>query len=433
MNDTLSKLEDQYLRKLGEQYRSGLQDHLAGLGEAALQRAYDLARQAMSSGLGVLDIAAVHRDALVAVLLQAATSEERTRTAARAAEFFTETLAPFEMTLRGFQEANTKLRELNETLGQRVADRTMELRQSEARFGGILNIAADAIISVDEAQRIVLFNKSAEQIFGNRAQEVIGQPLDLLLPANFREEHRQYMSDFAAAPETARGMGERREVFGRHKNGKKFPVEASISKLSQNQQTIFTAILRDATERKELEKERDRARELEIHNREVEYATQLKSQFLASMSHELRTPLTAIIDFSDLLAEQMAGQLNQKQERYVRHIQGGGHHLLQLINDILDLSKIEARQLELHSEKFTVAEALPEILSTVTPQAMAKKIQLENHVASDLVMYADRIRFKKILNNLLSNAVKFTPRDARFKLSCPRQGSLCLCPSATRE
>src|SRR6266478_2286256 len=157
---------------------------------------------------------------------------------------------------------------------------------------------------------------------------------------------------------------------------------------------------------------------LELQNREVERATRLKSKFLASMSHELRTPLNAIVGFSDLLAEGAPGELNPKQKRFVNHIKEGSAHLLQLINDILDLSKIEAGQLELHCEYFHVKDALLEVLSTIHPLAMAKNIQVEHILEIDLPAYADRVRFKQILYNLLSNAVKFTPQDGRISIAC---------------
>ena len=162
---------------------------------------------------------------------------------------------------------------------------------------------------------------------------------------------------------------------------------------------------------------------LELQNREVERGTRLKSKFLASMSHELRTPLNAIVGFSDLLAEQTAGQLNDKQKRFVNHIKQGSSHLLQLINDILDLSKIEAGQLELRCEDFQVQEALPEVLSTIRPLAMAKNIQVQHKLQTDWAVYADRVRFKQILYNLISNAVKFTPKDGRIDIDCCEDGN----------
>jgi len=161
-------------------------------------------------------------------------------------------------------------------------------------------------------------------------------------------------------------------------------------------------------------------KELEWKNREVERATHLKSQFLASMSHELRTPLNAIIGFSDLLHEQTAGPLNDKQKRFVNHIKQGSSHLLQLINDILDLSKIEAGQLELRCENFQIQDALPEVLSTIRPLTMVKNIQLEQSFGDATSVYADRVRFKQILYNLLSNAVKFTPKGGCIGIHCSR-------------
>jgi PAS domain S-box-containing protein len=158
--------------------------------------------------------------------------------------------------------------------------------------------------------------------------------------------------------------------------------------------------------------------ELELRNREVERATKLKSKFLANMSHELRTPLNAIVGFSDLLADGTPGELNDKQKRFINHIKQGSAHLLQLINDILDLSKIEAGQLELRCEDFQVQDALPEVLSTIRPLAMAKNIQVQHKLEAGRAVYADRVRFKQILYNLLSNAVKFTPKDGRIDIDC---------------
>jgi len=127
----------------------------------------------------------------------------------------------------------------------------------------------------------------------------------------------------------------------------------------------------------------------------VERVTKLKSKFLASMSHELRTPLNAIVGFSDLLAEGTPGDLNDKQKRFVNHINQGSAHLLQLINDILDLSKIEAGQLDLRCEGFQIKDALPEVLSTIRPLAMAKNIQIEQKMENDRHVYADRVGSNK--------------------------------------
>ncbi len=191
--------------------------------------------------------------------------------------------------------------------------------------------------------------------------------------------------------------------------------------------SIF-AVARDMTERKAAEHRIEQQNlDLAARNSEVEHATKLKSKFLASMSHELRTPLNAIVGFSGLLSEETAGQLNEKQKRFVGHIKQGADHLLQLINDILDLSKIEAGLLEIRCEKFDIENALPEVLSTIRPLAMAKNIEVSHQIKTERLVYADRIRFKQILYNLLSNAVKFTAKGGRISIDTADQvDSICV-------
>jgi PAS domain S-box-containing protein len=195
---------------------------------------------------------------------------------------------------------------------------------------------------------------------------------------------------------------------------------------------LIYAVGHEITARKRAEEQRIRLAkrletansELALRNREVERATMMKSKFLANMSHELRTPLNAIIGFSDLLSEGVAGILNPKQQRFVNHIKQGSSHLLQLINDILDLSKVEAGQLELRCEHFAVQDAVTEVLSNIRPLAMTKTIEVRQQIGSDDLVFADRIRFKQILYNLLSNAVKFTPKSGQVDVACVQQENL---------
>jgi signal transduction histidine kinase len=163
-------------------------------------------------------------------------------------------------------------------------------------------------------------------------------------------------------------------------------------------------------------------RELEGRNREVERANRLKSEFLARMSHELRTPMNAIVGFSDLLAEQAEGPLGEVYQGYVEHIRDGARHLLELINDVLDLSKIEAGRIELLLQRFLASESLSEVLSVIRPLAEIKKLEISNRVPGDLAVYADRTRFKQVLYNLLSNAVKFTPEGGRVWIEGTQNG-----------
>jgi signal transduction histidine kinase/DNA-binding response OmpR family regulator len=168
------------------------------------------------------------------------------------------------------------------------------------------------------------------------------------------------------------------------------------------------------------------SRRLEVTNRELlrakeeaERGSRFKDQFLSTMSHELRTPLNAVLGFSDLLADESYGPLNDRQRRYVSHIHTGGKHLLSLISDILDLSKIEAGRMELAVETLPVETILGEVLSAMRPLADKKSQVLSKNASRDLMIRADSTRFKQVLMNLLGNAIKFTPEGGRIEV-CAR-------------
>jgi signal transduction histidine kinase/CHASE3 domain sensor protein len=174
------------------------------------------------------------------------------------------------------------------------------------------------------------------------------------------------------------------------------------------------------------------ANQLEIRNREVERANRMKTEFLARMSHELRTPLNAIVGYSDLLGEEPAGPLPPTYKRFIANIQEGARHLLHMVNDVLDLSKIEAGRIDLNREPFHPAGALEEVLSVITPLAKMKNIAIENQLPPCANITADRTRFKQVLYNLLSNAVKFTPENGRVWIAeCSRENTACFCVGDT--
>jgi PAS domain S-box-containing protein len=279
------------------------------------------------------------------------------------------------------------------------------IRASQARLAGILDTADDAIISLDKDQRITLFNQGAEKIFGYAAPEILGKPLEALLPERFTGVHRGHIAEFAGSAETARKMGERRDIFGLRRDGSEFPAEASISKLELEGETTFTAILREITERKQFEQA------LQEKNVELENAILVKDRFLASMSHELRTPLNAIIGFTGTMLMRLPGPLTAGQEKQLQTIQTSAGHLLSLIADLLDLAKIESGKVELNLEPVACESVINEVATALGPMAATKGLTFEVKVPTEsLVVMTDRRAITQILLNLANNAIKFTER-----------------------
>jgi PAS domain S-box-containing protein len=292
------------------------------------------------------------------------------------------------------------------------------------RFRELLEAAPDAIIEIEREGQIVLLNKAAEQLFGYTREELLGKPLETLIPSDAQAAHQAHRNKYWASP-TTRPMGTGLKLEGQRKDGSRVPVEISLSPVQFEEGFRVSAIIRDVSERRLAEEQlrsvqaayteelAAKNRELEVRNEEVERANRLKSEFLSGMSHELRTPLHTIIGFTELLEEELEGPLNEKQQRFIRYIHKDSQHLLALINDVLDLSKIESGRLELQPELFSLIEALDETVSSIRPRGQAKSIHIETLVSYALDIYADRLRFKQILYNLLSNAVKFTPEGGR--------------------
>ena len=286
------------------------------------------------------------------------------------------------------------------------------LKTSEARLTEILDIAPEAVITVGTDMNIQIFNQGAERIFGYGADEVLGRPLNMLIPKRSRKDHHKHIEGFDNSGDTYRLMGERQEISGLRKDGTEFPATASVSKLEIDGEKIFTVMLQDITARKQAEDA------LIAATKKAEEASHAKSEFLAVMSHDLRTPLNAIIGFADILSNQYFGPIDDKYREYAEDIQSSGEHLLTLVNEILDLSVIEAGKQSLVKEKLSTMEIVRECAKIVEDKALSNGIDLVTEVPEGLPpLYADKRASKQILLNLLSNAVKFTPEGGKVTVS----------------
>ena len=312
---------------------------------------------------------------------------------------------------------NTARKQVEETQARDVAERKKvetQLFESEARTTAILAAAVDAIIIIDASGTIESLNAAAEKLFGYTAPEMVGQNVKMLMPAPYKAEHDGYLRNYTSTG-VKKIIGIGREVVGLRKNGATFPMDLAVSEVQTGGRRLVTGIVRDITERKHI------ARALLEKNVELEHASRMKSEFLATMSHELRTPLNAIIGFSEALKDGLMGAMSDIQHEYIGDIFTSGEHLLSLINDILDLSKVEAGMMTLELEAVDLNLLLSNSLAIVREKAAAQRIRLELDAANDLgLLQLDMRKTKQIIYNLLSNAVKFSASGGRVTLRARR-------------
>jgi len=287
------------------------------------------------------------------------------------------------------------------------------LRTSEERLTGILRMAPEAVITVDTEQRITLFSDSAAHIFGYEVSEIMGQHLKILIPEDLRDQHDSHVRGFADSTDDRRDLNKQRDIFGQRKDGSLFPALASVSKLQLPHETVFIVLLHDITERKQAEQALIEAKH------QAEIANRTKSDFLAHMSHELRTPLNAILGFSQIMmADMLPKSQIEKVHEYATDIFDSGTHLLAVINDLLDLAKIEAGHTELEENEVDISEVIETSLRQVDGRARNAGLRVVNNVHDDLpLLWADERKLKQVVLNLLSNAVKFTPRHGEIEVT----------------
>lgn len=286
-------------------------------------------------------------------------------------------------------------------------------KEVESRLRKILEITPQALITVDKNFNIQMFNKGASNVFGYIEKQVVGKSMEILIPEKYRDDHYIHISNYmnVRKPKNLL-MGQRGEISGLKKDGSIFPAIASIATIDHGGESMFLVALVDISKQKKIERKLQKALD------QTEKANLVKSEFMASMSHELRTPLNSILGFSEVMKDQHMGPLGSSQYiDYAKNIHSSGHHLLDMVNDILDIERIETGNIKLKIEEIRVEEILSECRQLISQRADEKEIRLNFEVSEEVVSFsADRRSILQILTNLLVNAMKFTEQGGFVNL-----------------
>lgn len=280
----------------------------------------------------------------------------------------------------------------------------------------LLDISPDALVVVNQIGTIVMVNAQAEALFGYAPEEIRGQRLEVLLPERFHALHQVQCQHYFSAPRP-RPLGAGFQLFGKRKDGTEFSADISLRPLLLDEVLHVIAAVRDLTWQKRIEEE------LQEQYRSAQEASRLKSEFLANMSHELRTPLNAIIGFTEMMYDGVVGQTSEAQHEYLGDILSSSRHLLQLINDVLDLARVEAGKMIFSPEEVDLERLVAEVRDILRILIASKRIRFEAEIDPALHgVVIDPAKLKQVLYNYLSNALKFTPDEGRVTVRIRPEG-----------
>lgn len=291
------------------------------------------------------------------------------------------------------------------------------IKKVEDKFGGFLESLPDSTIIVNSEGIIQIANSQTETLFGYKREEIVGQEVEILMPSHHRNAHHAHRKNFWDNP-IARPMGAvGRTLFAKRKDGNEFPVTISLNKLEIAEGAFVLAAIRDISYQKQIEKELTEARVLaefateiaQVAQEKAESAMKAKQQFLANMSHEIRTPMTAIIGFSKVV---LKTDLTEKQREYISAIKTSSDSLLVLINDILDLAKVDAGKMTFEQTAFEMESDISAMLNLFDLKFKEKNLELIKEYDDTIprVLLGDSVRLNQIILNLVSNAIKFTTK-----------------------
>lgn len=285
-----------------------------------------------------------------------------------------------------------------------------ELKSRIAEMRTIIDTATDGVVLIGRDGAIRSISRPAEALFGFDSDEVTGKPFASLFAIESQRAARDYLSGLSE-PGVASVMNDGREVIGREAQGRFIPLFMTIGRLPND--SGFCAVVRDITQWKRAEEDLTQARAV------AERASSQKTDFLARISHEIRTPLNAIIGFSELMVDEKFGPVaNDRYRDYLRDINRSGNHVLDLVNDLLDISKIEAGQQEMDYEAVSLNDTLGETVAMMQPQANRERVIIRSSFASRLPeVVADLRSVRQIALNILSNAIRYTQAGGQVIVS----------------